>query len=312
MKVLTALSAPVATSSVDIQVFVRAAENIEFANPSGQSPWSPFVMQAEEYAEIPSGTMMSLGENAGTLETVRNRVYMGEQVRSLRPLLRRINLLDSLVPVTNTTNLGYWRVVQRRIPPYYGYDANGIETAKGITATTTTFNVNFTNVLPYHMIANCFVAQKGSFQWHYNWDGPDVTLKATRGLSTAASSVGYVGTAVGSSSTNAQTLLVNAANTLPGTAVTNQKTNASISVSMPNYTVFKFQTTDPSTATTGTTADGSNFESFTVEVDNFGSYQNLSTGRLERYVGVGTDFNVYFFLNCPSLYYYSPANMVAV
>ncbi len=311
MKVLTALSAPVATSSVDVQVFVRAAENIEFANPSASMSWSPFAMQAEEYSEVPSGSMVSLGENAGTLETVRNRVYMGEQVRSLRPLLRRINLLDALVPTTST-NLGYWRILQRRIPPYFGYDSNGIETAKGVTATTTTFNINFTNVLPYHLIANCFVAQKGSMQWHYNWDGPDVTLRASRTMNPSASSIGYLGAAAGTSSANARTLIINAASTSPGTAVTNQKTNAAISVSMPNYTVFKFQTTDPSTATTGTTADGSNYESFAVEINNLGTYQDLSTGRLERYVGVGTDFSVYFFLNCPSLYYYPPAAMVAV
>ncbi len=312
MKVLTVLSAPIATSSVDIQVFVRGAENMEFANPNIIAPWTPFAMQNEEYSETVAGSEMSLGENAGTIDTVRNRVYMGEQVRSFRPLLRRANLLDSLVPASNTTNLGYWRVTQRRVPPFYGYDVNGIETAKGVTAPATTFNFNFVANTPYHMLSNCFVAQKGSIQWHYNWEGPDVSMHATRFVSNVPSSVGYVGASAGTFSANAQTLLNNSTSTAGATALVNQKTTAGLSVSVPNYTVFKFQTTDPAAATTGSSLDGSIYEVLRVELNSNGAAQDLSNGRLERYFGIGTDFSLYFFLNCPSLYYYAPSAMVAV
>ncbi len=313
MKVLTALSAPVATSDVDIQVFVRAAENIEFANPKPVLPFSPFAMQAAEYSESVGGVVAPVGENKADLDTVRNRVYMGEQVRSLRPLLRRSNFVDAIVPTPNTTNLGVYYVSQRRFPLPWGYDPNGWNSAKGVTAPSSNFAINFVANTPYNMISNCFIGQKGAAHWHYNWQGPtSQSMRLIRYPVTGGASKGYSGNAVGTSSANTQTLVQNMGiTTAAGLALTNQLTNAGLSVSLPNYTVYKFQTTDPTKSMNGTALDGSNREMFYLQILNNGTVDDLSRGRLERYFGVGTDFSLYFFLNCPSLYYYTYDSMVA-
>jgi hypothetical protein len=270
-------------------------------------------MQSEEYLETPKGVEMSVGSNQSEIDTVRNRVYMGEQVRSLRSLLRRSNLLDVATPGSNTTDFGAWALTQRRYPPHFGYDFNGIHAAKGVTNPATTYAINFVSVTPYHYISNCFIAQKGAMHWHYNWDGPnDTTIRVSRLVSNPSSSVQFVGAAPGSYSVNAQTIARNIAGTAGGAALINQKTIAGVSVSMPNYTVYKFQTTDPTRFVAGSSLDGSDSEAFRVEINNNGPVQNLNVGRLERYFGVGTDFNLYFFLNCPTLHVYNAANMTAV
>ena len=95
--------------------------------------------------------------------------------------------------------------------------------------------------------------------------------------------------------------------TQAGTALTNQWTNAGLSVSCPNYTVFKFQTTNPTTftapaATSSGAYDGSLYDAVQLRLSVDGPTANLNNGRLERYCGVGTDCNLHFLLNCPTLY----------
>jgi len=252
-----------------------------------------------------------MGSNSGQTLPERSRVHFGENVGSLRVLMRRSNLLDTFTPLSNTTNFGYWYLAQTKYPPYYGYDPVGYATVNGITVPGGTFKANLNFVLPWHYIVNCFVGQRGSTHWHYNWDGPQgVTLRAYRVTSyIGGNSSGYTGTTKGSTDKNQLTLRNNAFTTTAGVAVTNQKTQAGLSVGDPNYTVFKFQSTDPrnstSPATSGGRYDGSNLEGLRLEINNDGSTTDLSSGRLERYCAIGTDYTPLFFLNCPSLYYYN-------
>lgn len=311
VKVLTLLTAPVATSTVEMQVFVRGAENIEFANPVTTVPYnSAWSIQSEEYSEKREGEEIDMGTNVGTIDVHRSRLFFGENVRSLRVLLRRSNFLDALVPTSNTTNLGYWRVNQTRFPPYYGYDPNGMAFAKGITVPASDFGFNFCATTPWHFITNCFVAQRGSMHWHYNWEGPSpVTVRTSRNTNGVANTVTYVGATSGNFNKNSSTLFENTLPTTAGSALTNQLTNAGMSISIPNYSVFKFESTDIRNSTkpvsTGGMYDGSYYEGMFVEILNNGAVEDLSKGRLERYFSVGTDYSVYFFLNCPTMTYYS-------
>lgn len=314
VKVLTLLTAPVASSTVSMQVFVRGAENMEFGNPStAATAFTPFAMQSEEYSETRESVKTELGSTSDLI-TERNRVYLGEHVRSLRTILRRSTLLDVTVPATNATNLGYWRFTQYRYPPHYGYDPNGYGSAKGITVPASNFPFNFVIPSAYHLVSLCFVGQKGAMHWHYNWDGAnDVTMRVSRQTSNVAT-VGpaYVGITAGTASANMNSFMSNSANTSPGTAVVNQKTNAGLSVSMPNYSVFKFQSTKSSMGTfpNDNLNGASTYEQHLLDVNNNGAVQNLNVGRLERYFSIGTDFNLYFFLNCPTMYAVFPGSLV--
>jgi hypothetical protein len=267
-------------------------------------------MQSEEYSEKREGLQMDMGKNSGDIDVQRSRLFFGENVRSLRTLLRRSNLIDVTAPTTSSTNLGYWRVAQTRFPPYYGYDPGGINFAKGITAPAFDFAFNYVSSNPWNFVANCFVGQRGSMHWHYNWQGPSVvTMRATRNTNgTPSTTMAYVGAASGSIATNAKNLISNVTASSGATALVNQVTNAGLSISVPNYSVFKFESTDPLNSTrptlTGGRYDGSYYEGVNIELNNNGPVQDLDEGRLERYASIGTDYSLYFFLNCPSLVYY--------
>lgn len=306
VKVLTLLTAPVTSSTVEMQVFVRAAENIEFANPC-RAPQNEtvFAIQSEEYQEERVGQEMSVGTNSATIESHRSRVNFGEVVGSLRTLLRRVNLIDGIIPTITTAQAGYWKYRHMRFPPYFGYDPAGLQTVNGVNAPASTFPFNAVVVTPWHLIANCFVAVRGSIHWHYNWDGPDyVTVKAARDNDPFTTT--FFGTTTwvpGSTSFNTNNIATNNPNTACGQAVVNQKTQAGLSVSVPNYSVFKFESTDPTNATAPVTSggkyDGSCFETIVASV-NKNAGVDLSDGVFERYMGIGTDLGLYFFLNCAS------------
>jgi len=131
LKVLTALTGPTTTASVGVQVFVRGAENLEFANPSSSSPdLTPFTVQSEEYYDHgqPMGDDMGSSTEAATHRALVN---FGESVASLRTLMRRHNLLDTIyVPAASANTVGTFRINQTRFPNHYGFDAGGWNQAK--------------------------------------------------------------------------------------------------------------------------------------------------------------------------------------
>nr|ULF99984.1 MAG: hypothetical protein 2 [Marnaviridae sp.] len=317
VKVLTQLTAPVSTSTVDMQVFVRGADNIEFANPKNVfNTMTALALQSEEYSEKREGQEMTVGTISPDTIDERSRQHFGENVGSLRVLLRRSNLVDMIVPGTNVTGTGAWQIRQTRFPPYYGYDAGGWSTALGTVAPASNFQFNFVKVMPWHLITNCFIAQRGSMHWHYNWTGQDVTMTVSRRTSGTVQSQGYPAVNSGSASVYSRSFVNNLEDTPAATAVVNQKTNAGLSVSIPNYSVFKFESTDPRNSTvpvsSGGRYDGSIFEGISFQILTKPSLGDLNGGLLTRYASVGTDYNVHFFLNCPSMNYLDIGNVTAV
>ncbi len=306
VKVLTLLTSPVTSSSVDMQVFVRGAENLEFANPHAVDQNSTvFTIQSEEYSETRTGMDLKMGGESSSLVDKRARINFGEVVGSLRTLLRRSNCVDVIVPTATTAQVGAWTLLQTRFPPYYGYDPGAWFSAKGTNVPASDFPFNYATVMPWHHIANCFVGQRGSFHWHYMLDGAiDATVSAARYTSSTNSTSTSASTIVpGTASANTKFLTALNGATGGGSALVNQKTNAGLSVSIPNYSAFKFQSTDPRNSTAPVSAggryDGSNFETVYVTVDKPPGV-DLSLTRLERYAAIGTDYTLLFFLNCPS------------
>lgn len=311
MKVLTLLTAPVATSSVSILVFVKGADNMEFANPvdPGQT-FTPFQVQAQP--EEDGVQHVSTGEVSDVILLDRNRVNFGECVKSLRPLLRRSNYTETYANTGTSTNpLGFTTWTMTRWNPYFGYDPNGISSAKGTIVPASNFNFNYTKNIPYNWIANCFIAQRGAGHIHFNVnnEGPAGTVMVTRANFTEASAnVTISSAAAGTASSNARTYVSTRKNTSGGCAITNQITQAGLSVSVPNYSAYKFESTEPGNCTkpplAGTTAyDGSSSELVTLQVDWDGSTSvSTDTLRINKFVSVGTDFNLFFFLNVPTWY----------
>lgn len=320
IKVLTALTGPTSTSSVGVQVFVRGAENLEFANPSvGNYDLTPFALQSEEYSETRSTDQMTFGSASGR-ESHRELVNFGESVRSLRSLLRRKNLLDTVyVPPATANTVGVFKISQTRFPSYYGYDTAGWNSAKGTLVPASNFAFNFALTTPWHLIANCFLAQRGSMHWTFNPHKGDkaVTSRISRyNYQFPGFSAGYSA----SPNTNANIIEAgywrNSTSTGGGASLTHTNTTNGHSVALPSYTPFKFQTTDISQTTapvaSGNKYDGGVYDTISLEIPYDSVNNSIDGFAVERYFSIGTDYSLHFFLACPSLNYLPASTIVPV
>lgn len=315
VKVLTTLSAPVGTAAVNLLVFVKGAENLEFANPidpSNGGIMTPFTIQGvNEYSHVDAESS-SVGKTTNEVLIERNIVNFGESIASLRPLLRRSNLIDirQLDQNIGTTSWETFRLVQTKYPPYLGYDPDGIFLAQK-TLTAGSAKYNYSNDTPWHIITQCFIAQRGSTHWHYNvnLDGGDnlhsdnLTVTRFQDGGTTASFTFFT-EPIGNDNAAARYFVRRLGNTAAGCAVTNQSTQSGLSFACPNYSPFKFQSTRPENATKPSTTynlrDGSNREMFHI----YGTCPSSlvpNQSRIFRYFGVGTDYSLYFFICAPVL-----------
>lgn len=320
VKVLTALTGPTSTSSVGLQVFVRGAENMEFANPAvGNFDMTPFALQSEEYSEKSVVESMTMGEE-GSDESKRPLVNFGESIRSLRSLLRRKNMLDTVyVPAPTANTVGVFRINQTRFPIYYGYDPSGWNLAKGTVVPASNFPFNFSLMSPWHLIANCFLAQRGSMHWTYN------PHKGTTPITSRISRYNYSFpgyTAGYSAGTNTNPNIIeagywrNTTSTCAGSSLTHTNTTNGHSVSFPAYTPFKFQTTDQremmAPSSSGSRYDGSVYDTISVEFPYDAVNNSIGGFAVERYFSIGTDYSLHFFLCCPTLNYLNAATVIPV
>merc|ERR1712000_799157 len=102
-------------------------------------------------------------------------------------------------------------------------------------------------------------------------------------------------------------------NSSAGVSLTNQRTQAGVSVDVPMYSPYRFQETNPTSAQEGqvndqfgTLTDTMNItyatrKDPTTPVDQIYSDREV----IEMYVSAGTDFTLLFFLNIPVLYQYA-------
>ena len=92
-----------------------------------------------------------------------------------------------------------------------------------------------------------------------------------------------------------------------GTAVTNCSTTNGLSVSIPNYTQYKFQSTRPNNGTVHYSndldrSDGGNYEAWLTDYTGIQTDIPSETVKIHTYFGVGTDFSLIYFLNVPTMF----------
>lgn len=304
VRVLTALTAPVAASEVKIVVAVRAAENIEFANPVEAPDFSMFAVQSDTITTATLGTMQNKHCNE------QNLINFGETVKSLRLLLRRSTLVSVSTPATDTTSdVVIWRKNYSKIPGMYGYDPGGINNAKGIVAPGSNFQYNYSHGLPLTWILPAFVAYRGSTVWTFNVASGSTpvehmrAIRLTAGTQTAgeASTTFALGTP-GPNTRNFYFLDPGAS----GCALVNSRTSAGLIAGAPNYSPYRFQSTAPKYYTRPTSADGSNLDMYRLECMFSGTGAPLpGKSTVWAYHAIGTDFNMHFFLNVPTFWAYT-------
>lgn len=298
LKVLTLLTAPVVSSSVSVLVFVRAADNLEFANPTNLPRLSPFTVQSADY--VPGST--------GQVDMSRYRINFGECVKSLRPLLRRSVPNEIWYTEDTAPSAYYWRTNAFRYPKAFGYDPSTPNRAKGVITTGTTYPFNYSPLSPYTLVSNCFIGQRGAIMWHLVPDTPKPlsnlrTVRQTEFNVTSLSLTSASAITTGTGTFNS-TITWNGS---AGLAVVNCSTVNGLSVSIPNYTQYKFQSTRPDCGTKQYLSDldrtdGGELESWRTDFNGISSDILPATVKIHTYFGVGTDYSLIFFLNVPTMY----------
>lgn len=310
LRVLTTLTAPLATTSVSVLVFARAAENLEFANPRTVPLHSTFQVQSDSFPETDTIPSQVLGTGIRQPDADRYLINFGESVKSLRQLMRRTSLLGVSTFTTNTTN--DYVINQKRfmkIPPDYGYDPTGLNSAKGLVVPGSNFGFNYVNKTPLTWIMPAFIGYRGSTIWTFNannkaenghvrvWRSNQSGINITEQTISASK---------GTNSANASFFLRNCDSGAAGQALTNQLTNAGLSVLCPNYGRMRFQSTSLVNSSSPQSADDSQFDEFVLEVVTDGVSGPDNKGlKLWTYNSIGTDFGLHFFLNVPTLWIYS-------
>jgi hypothetical protein len=289
---------------------VRAAENIEFGNPRNVPNATTFAVQADAYTESDKATQFLAGTGEPNIHSDRYLVNFGESIKSFRQLFRRYNLAStSIIPNDTTDDLIIWKKLFTKMPGQFGYDAGGINSAKGLVATGTNFPFNFNTVSPLQFIMPAFVTYRGSTHYTWNIDAPlpigTIRVYRTNGLNssgaTEATSVAVKGTA----SAAAAFYLSNSDLGSGGQSVNSQVTNAGVNIACPNYSIFRMQSTNPFNWTRPIIEDGSNRDMYTLEVALDGVTGVTPNGvRVYTYHAIGTDFGLYFFLNVPTYWIY--------
>lgn len=298
LKVLTLLTAPVVLSPVSVLVFVRAADNFELANPTSLPQLSPFTVQSDEY--VP-GTV-------GQVDMSRYRINFGECVKSLRPLMRRAVANEVWNAPGIPTAAYYWANQVFRYPKTFGYDPNTPNTAKGVITPATTYQFNYSPMNTYSMISNCYIGQRGAIMWHLV---PDTTkplsnLRVSRRAWQVQTTISGTFTSNITSTPSSLNSTISPY-TSAGAAVTNCSTNNGLSISVPNYTQYKFQSTRPNCGTLQYNGDldrtdGGEYEAWRADFTGLQSDIPGETVKIHTYFGVGTDFSLVYFLNVPTMY----------
>jgi len=87
----------------------------------------------------------------------------------------------------------------------------------------------------------------------------------------------------------------------------NKMSQTGLAVVHPHYYPYRFVGTDPVTQAIGNDRDDTLYHHNLIQFSLFGASlgQSLEQISLERYVSIGTDFSVFFFLQVPKIYLYT-------
>jgi len=320
--VLNGLTAPIDTSTVKILVFVRGAENFEFANPKsylGDTSTSPppsfFAVQAKDEVDL-HGQEAPLGDS-GSSHPDRYAQNFGEAQKSLRALLHRQSIYDVSSPYESTKTLFIdWLKSYSRLPPSYGYDPNSSQSAPKILAGTGTSPFNYNPTHPIAYLANMYGGYRGSVNYTANPASDlipylgDVRVQRVTDTTLSSYRKGaiYQSTDAGLTSTNCYKYINTTIGTAGGgAAFTNTQTNGAIMWNAPHLNGMNFHFCDPYAALGGYAGDQSTLECTTLEVRLRApkvASATPATTTITTYAGTGPDYTLLWLLCCPTVDYY--------
>jgi hypothetical protein len=334
VRVLTRLTSPEASSNVSFLVFVSAGDDFELAGPC-----VPDMTTSTRVAQLNNSTVtiaqsaVQYDENAPEMDNNNvgepyDEVYFdvfGEKCASLRQLMHRTSkaitvCFDNAVIANQQMILS--GVPLKRLPPPPGYWNNGFSTVGAIPQ-----YVNFASWHPLTWFTPCFIGYKGSTNITLNVTNPNPAqvgyfdhlsvVRASKYGATASAarrpfqvSVRTDQTVVNNGSIQAKAaLLQNKESGYTGMSLTNTRTNTGLSSNIPYYSPSAYFLSDLGANYSNTeTLTGSNEDWWLAQFRHAAPANEVSQPWLDVYYASGPDFNVFFFINTPTIYHF---NLVA-
>lgn len=305
MRVQTVLTAPIDPSTIKIQVFVRGAENLEFGSPTsvGIERLQTLTLQDGDIEDT-QPTCVSVGRPSRPVDHIY-LTYMGERVASLRSLMRRYCKIFTYAPADSGNDMDLRVITLHRLPPPPGYLTSGaLSTAKGIVAPAATFGFNWTlgNYLSY--VVPAYVGNRGSINWTVNCDGsgPINQLTAVRDKAATVTASTTIPAPIGTASSNEKYWWTYTRTTGAGAILANTSTSSGLNFQVPFYSNRKFAPCDAKAQSDSTGRVDVANDAWTLEA-SLSNTVGRSTGenfRATFYAGMGTDFDLLYFLHVPT------------
>ncbi len=308
IRVHNILTAPTDTSTVSVQVFVRGAENLEFAGPTsaGIETLTPATIQDGEINPHSDGAVVLHSRPSAPVDHLY-LTYMGERVASLRVLLRRMCHVQTFAPAVESTSAYIHRqIVLNRQPISLGYDTNLIDTVKGVIDTATTYKFSYTSGNFLCHVSPAFIGNRGSVNWSIVNDSGDSGTRPEHTVvlrDTGASAISRTTNAMNSvnDSTNNKFWWFYPKTTGSGAIVCNTRVSGAVNFQMPFYSPYKFCPTDNACKIKSTNRAFVASDYFDYEAIHGNANTVTATNtKYFMYAGAGTDYDLLYFLCVPT------------
>jgi len=329
VRVVNRLTAPEASSSATLLVFVSACDDMELAGPRefphitgtdffGPTDATTSVIQSKVVYDDDAESH----DLAGTQHThdLYKEVF-GEKVTSLRELMHRSSVSVRAVGSLSSSDTGLFvhSLPLKRIPLPPGVYNNGWWA--GTTSSGAGQRVNYSKLHPIITVGSCFIGYKGSVNVTANVN-QDYNTSVVDTLQVSRVPMGYLLTSFERRNFTRQlqsagnSVSVNAANLnslssfAAGVALTNTRTNTGMSAQLPYYSSSAFQLFNLATEYNNQdTLTGANNDWWRLEWYENKEVAALSNSAVSVFYGTGPDFDLVFFINVPI---FSSVNIVAV
>jgi hypothetical protein len=314
MRVVNPLSGPQSSTAIPVLVFVRAADNIEFAHPrniikSTTLDVTPFALQSGEVQYATNPRQVIVGNKPTTGDPNKYLVHFGECVTSFRPLLHRFvhqysnetfgaDSGSTLTMLTHRTS--------RRLK-YPGYDTNAYWTANK-TVGVGTAKYSYVRMCIPNWVSLLYVGQRGSMNHMFNIEtfGNQQPSRVTllRYDDAITSSDWTSSTVSASSSVNALSYVYRRYMRDPnsGVALADFHQTPSVTMNFPYYSKYNFQFVNPAQQFVGATGDETTEDNIELNIQ-FYKVATTASVRIHAHSACGPDYNFFYMNNAPSLYY---------
>lgn len=313
MRVLNTLTAPVASSNVKVLVYVSGGNDMEFAAPVNLGDTSGvmtlFEPQSEEFSENVPTDEIVMAPTASIPEK-QYVVHYGENIRSLRMLLRRYSLLQTeSFLCAGLGQHGWMTKTIYRTPISPGFTSASTTLANKIVGTGNA-GYNFCAITPLSYFSAAYLCYRGSTNWTFNTDSNinQSSFFAFRDpyATNASGLLSTIATYSGMKSIMTD-YYTNAAAGSAGLALTNLKIQPGLNIANPFYSKYKYAYCTAVSANTGLNGDASVQSNVKVRI-NFPAYNLQTVGiqanscLLATYVAAGTDYGLYFYQCAPAVW----------